>query len=131
MLQQTKLKPTIVFVDHKECFSSFSSNKQVCQKFKVLTATNGKDALKLIFEKKPDIVVSEVVVEKGDIFYIMKEMKRNPETRDIPVIALTTLCSVGDKQEVVQEGACDYLLKYECNPQKLVKKIEEVLKNKK
>ncbi len=123
-----KKKPTIIFLDDKECSNFILDSKLILNNFNVVMVNDGKKALDKIFETKPDLVVSDVVIPGSDIFNVMKKMKNNPETKNIPVMAFTTLCTLDDKREVLKSGACDYLLKHECSPKSLVDKIKKRLK---
>ncbi len=124
----TAKKPSIVLIDNKECSAMILEHKEIKNKFNVLPAHSVEEGINLIFSKKPDLVISDVVVPGGDIFGILEKMKINPQTKDIPVVALTTLCSAEDQREVKKSGACDYLLKHECSPQHLAKKIKAIIK---
>lgn len=123
-------KSKIVLIDDKYCANLLNGSKVVTDKFELLNTTDGKEGVKLVFEHLPDAVISDVTTPNGDIFYILEKLKKDPRTKDIPVIAFTTLCSADDKEEVEKRGASDYILKHECTPEKLAKRIEDILKNK-
>lgn len=123
-------KPTIVLIDDKDCAKLLNEAKVISDKFNIFHATEGREGVKLVFEHKPDIIISDVTMPNGDIFYVIKAVKGNPETKDIPIVAFTTLCSIDDQTAVRKEGVADYILKHECTPVKLSEKIEKILKEK-
>ena len=124
------IKPTIVLIDDKECSKMLMSSKSVTDKINLIPAYTGKEGIKLIFKHKPDLVISDVVVPKGDIFFIADALKKEPELKDIPLVAFSYLCSAEDEREVRKSGVCDYIKKHECSPEKLAKKILDILKKK-
>jgi len=124
-------KPKIVLIDDKYCASLLNGSKVVTDKFEIINTADGKEGVKLVLLHLPDVVISDVTTPNGDIFYILEKLKNDPRTKDIPVIAFTTLCSADDKEEVKKSGADDYILKHECTPEKLAKRIDDILKNKK
>jgi response regulator RpfG family c-di-GMP phosphodiesterase len=121
-------KPTIVLIDDKECSKMLLDSKVLTDKINIIPAHTGKDGIKMIFKHKPDLIISDVVVPKGDIFFITDAIKRESELKDIPVIAFSYLCSAEDEKEVRKSGVCDYIKKHECSPEKLAKKILKALK---
>jgi CheY-like chemotaxis protein len=123
-------KPTIVFIDSCECINKILDNKKIQEEFNILIARNGKEGVDMIFKNKPDLIFSDIAVPKGDIFYIIDVIKKDPETKDIPIVALTTLCSGEDKKKVEKMGVCDYILKHECFSGDLAKKIKNFLDKK-
>jgi response regulator RpfG family c-di-GMP phosphodiesterase len=125
-----KNKPTIVLIDDKECSKMLLDSKVLTDKVNLIPAYTGKDGIKLIFKHKPDLIISDVVVPRGDIFFITDAVKKEPELKDIPIVAFSYLCSAIDEKEVRKSGVCDYIKKHECSPEKLTKKILDILKKK-
>lgn len=121
-------KPVIVLVDDKNISKKILDSDIIQDKFEVIHASSGKEAIKLIIKNKPDLVISGVVVRGGDLFYIMDEMNDNKNIKHIPVIALTALSSKEDERELKKVGVKDYILKPECSDKDLLKKINSILK---
>ncbi|HIE08638.1 MAG TPA: response regulator, partial [Armatimonadetes bacterium] len=53
--------------------------------YEVITAYDGDEALKKVKEERPDLIVLDVMMPKMDGFEVMKHLKADPTTRDIPV----------------------------------------------
>ncbi|MDJ0832369.1 MAG: response regulator [Gammaproteobacteria bacterium] len=64
---------------------------------RILTATNGKDAVAKVKAEKPDVVLMDVVMDELDGYGACREMKADPSTQDIPVIFVTTKDQRADK----------------------------------
>lgn len=79
--------------------------------FTVMTAGDGMEALKIVEEKQPDLVVSDVVMPNMGGFEFCKALKSDYETSHIPVILLTALSDRADQMRGLGLGADDYLIK--------------------
>lgn len=71
--------------------------------FTVSVAANARDALAVLAEKKPALVISDVIMPEIDGFELCRWIKAKEETRDIPVILLTSL---SDTHDVIKGLAC-------------------------
>ena len=94
--------------------------------YEIAVAKDGKDAVSLARELKPDLVLLDVLLPKVDGFEVCRILKTEPATKKIPVLMLTALQSVGDVDRAFEVGANDYLSKPFTN-EKLLAKIEKLL----
>ena len=81
------------------------------EKFQVLTANNGTTCLKVCKEQHPDLVLLDVMMPDISGFDTAVELKKDPDTADIPIIFLTALNSPSDLVHGFQVGANDFLSK--------------------
>jgi putative two-component system response regulator len=79
--------------------------------YTVHTATNGRDALRIVAREQLDLVLSDVMMPEPDGFEVCREIKKNPATRLIPVVLITGLRDVEDKIKGIDAGADDFLAK--------------------
>lgn len=70
----------------------------------VITATNGKDAIAKARAEKPDIIFMDIVMEDMDGYRACREIVRNDETSEIPVIFVTTKNQRADKMWGEKQG---------------------------
>lgn len=77
----------------------------------VRTATNGRQALELIRQLKPNFVISDLSMPQMDGWELLRELKDDLSTREIPVIALTAHAMVGDRERAIAAGFHNYLTK--------------------
>ncbi|MDQ4063748.1 MAG: response regulator [Actinomycetota bacterium] len=79
--------------------------------YEVVLASDGREALALIAEAKPDLIVSDVTMPNIDGFSLLSTLREDPSTRAIPLIFLTAQGSAEDKVRGLGLGADDYLAK--------------------
>ncbi|MEO0509553.1 MAG: response regulator [Verrucomicrobiota bacterium] len=77
----------------------------------VINADNGEDGLALVGKEMPDLIVSDIVMPKLDGFQVCRKVKRNGETKDIPVILVSSKSEETDKFWGMKQGASDYITK--------------------
>ncbi len=78
--------------------------------FQVSTAADGEEALQLANDKLPDIILLDMMLPKISGPNVLKALKGNPATKDIPVIVLTSL-SQSNEEKLLHEGAAAYFEK--------------------
>ena len=108
--EEENILPTIIVVDDnadmREHISSILSNN-----FNVITANNGMDALHKMKETIPALVLTDIMMPVMDGIGLLKEIKSNKSTENIPVIFLTARAGEESKIEGWETGADDYLVK--------------------
>jgi CheY-like chemotaxis protein len=78
----------------------------------VVSATNGRQAIELI-RSTPDIVMvlMDIMMPEMDGYETMREIRKNPEFRTLPILALTAKAMKGDREKCLDAGASDYIAK--------------------
>jgi two-component system alkaline phosphatase synthesis response regulator PhoP/two-component system response regulator VicR len=94
--------------------------------YQVSTAFDGPEALKKIESDRPDLVVLDVMMPKMDGFEVLKRLRANPETRQIPIIMLTAKAQDQDVFKGWSSGADAYLTK-PFNPLELITFVKRIL----
>lgn len=107
-----KKKALIFIVDDIEDNVTILENQLVHEGYRVSFSSNGVEALVLIRDVHPDLVLLDVVMPQMDGYEVCRQLKSNPETKDIPVIFLTgqTLDPI-EKIKGFEAGGADYLYK--------------------
>lgn len=81
------------------------------EKYKIIQAKNGEQALRLAKNRQPDLILLDVLMPEMDGLTVIKELKRSNDTRHIPVIFITALDSATDEEVGLSLGAVDYIAK--------------------
>jgi len=93
----------------------------------MIGALDGEVGLKLAKSGKPDLILLDLILPKIDGFEVLKKIKADPETKDIPVIVLTNLEESEDVQRAIDLGAKNYLVKANYSLREVVEKIKKAL----
>ncbi|MDB6181107.1 phosphate regulon transcriptional regulator PhoB [Paracoccus fistulariae] len=79
--------------------------------FTVVVADNGEDALLLVQEEQPDLLVLDWMLPKVSGIEVCRQVKSDPATRSIPIIMLSARSEEGDRVRGLETGADDYVVK--------------------
>jgi two-component system, OmpR family, alkaline phosphatase synthesis response regulator PhoP len=93
--------------------------------YQVVTAFDGKEALKKVEADKPDLVVMDVMMPYMDGFEALKSLQANPATREIPVVMLTAKAQDADIFRGWSSGVSAYLTK-PFNPLELLTFVKRI-----
>ena len=92
--------------------------------YDVLTAFDGEEALKVVDESSPDLVVLDIMMPKLDGYEVCRRMRSEERFAETPIILLSAKGRPIDREEGMKAGANDYIVK-PFRPRKLLEKIEE------
>lgn len=94
--------------------------------FEVITANNGELAVEKAKQEKPDLIVLDIMMPVLDGYETCRRLKREPGTKNIPVVLLTAKGRDVDKRLGYEVGAVDYIIK-PFSPNRLIERIQEIL----
>jgi len=94
--------------------------------YEIFSALNGEVGLRMAKDIKPDLILLDLILPKLHGFEVLKGLKGDEETKDIPVIVLTNLESMADIEKAIELGAKGYLVKAQYSLEEIVKKVKEV-----
>ncbi|MBI2451197.1 MAG: response regulator [Parcubacteria group bacterium] len=121
----------VLIIDDDPFLSEMYSTRFKQDKFEADVAVNGEEGFQKAKEKKPDLILLDVVMPKMDGFETLKALKDNIETKGIPVILLTNLGQREDVEKGLKLGADDYVIKAHFTPTEVLKRAEKVLESRK
>lgn len=119
---------TILFVEDEPTLQKLVGRFLEKEGYQVISALNGETGLNLSRKMNPDLILLDLILPKKDGFEVLEELKRDDQTKDIPVIILTNLESSNDVEKALSLGATTYLVKANYELAEVVKKIKETLK---
>lgn len=96
--------------------------------YKVIVAKDGKEAIGMVIEHKPSLVITDIVMPEMNGYDLCKEIKSREKTMNIPVILLTSFSRSEDVMEGISCGADNFLTK-PFREDYLVSHIEQILSN--
>jgi len=103
--------------------------------YEVITALNGNDGLKLAKDRKPDLIILDIIMPDPDGFKVCQQLKSDPQFASTPVIMLTSLAQkIGETRYSMTEAlsleADDYVDK-PVAPTELLQRVNRLLSLKK
>lgn len=101
----------LIIEDDKDITEALRYNLEKEKGFSVLAAQSGDEGLNLAFQVKPNLIILDIGLPGLNGYEICRMLRRDPETRDIPILMLTARVSESDKVLGLELGADDYITK--------------------
>lgn len=95
--------------------------------YTVIHVANGQEAINYAMEQAPDLVIMDIVMADGNGFEATRKLTRHENTRNIPVVMLSSKDQMTDRLWAKRQGARDYLVK-PVNERDLVRTVSGLLK---
>ena len=115
----------ILFIEDESAIHKPLSDALETEEYEIISALDGEAGLRLAKEKKPDLILLDLVLPKIDGFGVLKALKADEATESIPVIVLTNLEQMEDIQKAIDLGARTYLVKSNYNLKEVVGMIKK------
>ena len=118
---------TILFIEDESALQKTVGDLLRGEGYEMISALDGEVGLRLAKEKKPDLILLDLILPRVHGFDVLKRLKEDPKTKEIPVIVLTNLEGLGDVDKAIELGANTYLVKAQYTLQEVVEKVEKAL----
>ncbi|MDY5911829.1 MAG: response regulator transcription factor [Inconstantimicrobium porci] len=115
---------TILVVDDDVNINTLITSSLKNENYDVVSAFDGVEALKKIENEKIDLVITDVMMPKMDVWQLVSEIR---ESYDLPILMLTVLGETSQKVKGFNIGADDYLTK-PFEPEELIVRVKAILK---
>lgn len=102
--------PTVLVVEDNADVRAYLRTR-LAPRYHVTGAENGIQALEQIYERRPDLVLSDVMMPEMDGFELCRQIKRDERLQDLPIILLTARAETADEVEGLEVGADAYVEK--------------------
>ena len=109
--EETASENTILVVEDSAVTRKVISMTLSQNGYSIIEAKDGLEALAKLNEKKPDLMLLDIIMPGIDGYKVLAIMKKNPEFKDIPVIMLTARDKLFDKIKGKMSGSNEYLTK--------------------
>ena len=95
----------------------------------ILWALDGKMGLEILKKETVDFIITDLMMPRMDGYELVQNLKKNKDTKDIPVIILTNLTDRPEDTEKIKKlGVADYIIKSDTDLKDLIKKISILLR---
>jgi phosphate regulon transcriptional regulator PhoB len=126
-LRLRAVSATILIVDDEREIRELLRYNLERQGYQVLTAKDGEEGLARIFATHPDLVLLDLLLPGLNGLEVLREVRAEPSTRDLPVLLLTARGAEMDKLLGFERGADDYITK-PFSPREVIARVEAVLR---
>lgn len=120
-------KRTILLVEDELPFRQIYRDALRMHGYDVAEAENGEDALKLIEQTPPDLILLDIILPKLSGFDVVTSLKQSAKTKDIPIIVYSVLNDKASIDRAIALGADDFTVKGETPAFEVVNKIRALL----
>ena len=105
------VQPTILIVEDETDLVTLLSYNLEKEGFRAQASYDGEEALLIASEQRPDLILLDWMLPHRSGLEVCRQLRRNPKTRDLPIIMLTARGEESDRVRGLDSGADDYLCK--------------------
>lgn len=116
----------ILIVDDSHTVTTVIEKALLKEGFKVLLAGDGLEALKTAIYERPKLIITDSVMPRMDGYGLLRALRANPMTSEIPVIMLTSRASTEDEQRALAFGFSDFIPK-PIQPVRVISRVKHIL----
>ncbi len=122
-------KKKILLCEDEEFVARSFTRKLTLEGYEVILATNGNEALTMLFSERPDLVILDLMMPAKTGFEVLQEIRSNPDEsiKKIPIIVASNLGQKSDIETARSLGAVDFLIKSNISLKELAEKVCEYL----
>lgn len=120
-------RPKILLIEDDTFLVGMYVKKIDQEHWQAIVANDGDRGLHFAKTEKPDCILLDILLPKMDGFLVLEELKRDPETRSIPVILLSNLGQTKDIDRGMALGAADYMVKVHFLPSEVIERIKKII----
>jgi putative two-component system response regulator len=117
----------IVYIEDEPFFAGTMSRLLTEAGYTTAVASDGETGLALVGKEKPDLILLDLVLPKIDGKEVLKRLKSDSATKEIPVFVLSNLSAEADQRETVALGAAGFFVKAMTLPSAIVEAIKKQL----
>jgi DNA-binding response OmpR family regulator len=118
-----------LLADDDEAISSMMKQILMHSGYSVHLAINGEEALKMIYEIKPDLILLDINMPKMTGYQVCQKIRADPQLKHVPVLMLTVLDRKEELIKSLDAGADDFINK-PFNPEELMARVRAFLRTK-
>lgn len=115
----------ILFIEDESALQKTFGDILRKEGYEMISALDGEEGLKLAKTEKPDLILLDLILPKVNGFEVLRQLKENSETKEIPIIILTNLEDIEDINKALELGATTYLVKASYSPEEVLEKIKK------
>jgi len=119
---------TILFIEDEQALQKTMGDRLSQEGYEVISALDGEIGLNLAGTQKPDLILLDLILPKLPGLEVLKKLKEDAATQNIPVIIMTNLEEMEKVNKALELGATTYLVKANYSLEEVVGKVKQFLK---
>jgi len=120
----------ILFIEDEAAIQKTLGESLRNKGYEVKSAMDGEIGLRLSKSEHPDLILLDLILPKLHGLDLLEIIRKDKETKDIPVIILTNLENVGEVERALELGATTYLVKANYSLEEVVAKVKKAMGDK-
>lgn len=120
-------KNRILIAEDEEFLALALKDNLETEGYLVDVAANGDEAVAFVRKNRPSLILLDLLMPKKDGFYVLEEVKKNPEWKLIPIVVLSNLGGDAEIKRAFEMGADDYFVKSQHPIEEVIEKVHEYL----
>jgi len=120
----------ILFIEDESALQKTFGDLLKREGYEMISALDGEEGLKMAKEESPDLILLDLILPKIHGFNVLKRLKEDEQTKEIPVVVLTNLEGIKDVNKAIELGATTYLVKASYSLDEVMAKIRQALSSK-
>lgn len=117
----------ILFVEDDRALQKALGEALKNEGYEMISAFTGEDGLKMAEKEKPDLILLDLILPKMYGLDVLKKLKENFQTKEIPVVILTNVEKIEDVEKAIEMGAKGYLIKTYYTLKDILEKVKKEL----
>jgi CheY-like chemotaxis protein len=124
------MRNKILLVEDSKVVQQMYRSKLTLEQFTVITADNGMEAIKLLSQEVPDLILLDLMMPVMDGYKVLQVIKTDPRLAGIPVLVFSARGQAEEVEKALNLGAAGYIVKATTKPNEVVEQIRKVLSQK-
>ncbi len=117
----------ILFIEDDADQIMIYKNKFSLEGLELISVEDNKNIIETADKEKPSLILLDLLLGNEDGLDILKKLKEEAATKNIPVITFTNFDTPETRNKSVQLGAIDYIVKAQITPSQMVEKVKRIL----
>lgn len=128
MTNETLKKKILIVEDEALLSEMYETGFVEDGNFTVYSTTTAEEGIKIAKKEKPDFVLLDILLPKGDGIQFLEMQKKDEKIAQIPVLVASNFDHDQTRSRADELGVLDYIIKTEYTPQKIIEKVKDYLK---
>jgi CheY-like chemotaxis protein len=124
------MRNKILLVEDSKVVQQMYRSKLTIEQFTVITADNEMEAIKLLSQEIPDLILLDLMMPVMDGYKVLQVIKTDPRLAGIPVLVFSARGQPEEVEKALNLGAAGYIIKATTKPNEVVEQIKKVLSQK-